>query len=311
MSAERIFNIFIYFDRGVARDYGVRHHRVDGSYEEKIAYLRAHVDADHPIARRFPLSRNFTPAEWLAAQRLGDVLGYFEDAFIELRAPASPIIVLTPIVDGEVKVDIMADAGPFRGDQVTTQEGRGAVPDYLVHYMEGGRLRFTELIHDDYFKAIRTLFNAGLYVSCAKLLMSCVDTLAFVEYGDVGGNFAKWLDTYVDLGSHNIRSDELWEFRNSVLHMTNLSSRKVVSGKVSPIMPFVGSLPSLPAIGPGSPKPFNLYGLIASVGDGVGLWAQSYNRDRDRFLKFIERYDLTISDSRMAWFAPDDGPLAP
>lgn len=128
--------------------------------------------------------------------------------------------------------------------------------------------------------------------------MSCVDTLAFVEYGDVPGNFTRWLDAYVDLRILGISSDELWEFRNSVLHMTNLTSRKVISGKVSPIMPFVGRLNSQP-IQPGLAKPFNLYGLIA----GIGKWGESYNSDREKLLKFIERYDTTISDSRVAEFS--------
>jgi hypothetical protein len=63
--------------------------------------------------------------------------------------------------------------------------------------------------------------------------MSCVDTIAFVEYGDEARNFARWIDAYVDLGPHHISSDELWEFRNSPLHMTNLSSRKVLAGSIS------------------------------------------------------------------------------
>ena len=78
------------------------------------------------------------------------------------------------------------------------------MPDYRVDYTSGNTFRFTDLIHDDYFKAIRTLFNAKLYVSCSKLLMSCVDTLAFVEYGDDPGNFTKWVDIYVDLTPNGI-----------------------------------------------------------------------------------------------------------
>jgi hypothetical protein len=156
-------------------------------------------------------------------------------------------------------------------------------------------------MNDDYFKAIKTLFNAGLYVSCAKLLMSCVDTLAFVEFGDAQGNFANWLDTYVDLKPLGISSGELWEFRNSVLHMTNLQSRKVISGHVSPIMLYVGGPKSMPAITPNLPKPFNLHELLKIIADGIGRWGEAYNADRDKLLKFIERYDSTISDSRVAW----------
>lgn len=300
MAAERIFNIFLYFDDGVARDYGVRHHLIAGHDAEKTRFLLSHVDTDYPVARRFHLSRQFTHAEWFAAHRHGQVLGYFEEAFQLFRAPPAPVYCITAIVDGEPKIDLQVGAEPFRGDAVTAQEGRGAMPDYLVRYSDGNHFRFTELIHDDYFLGIRTLFNAKLYVSCAKLLMSCVDTLAFVEYGDITNNFTRWLDAYVDLSSHGISSDELWEFRNSVLHMTNLASRKVIAGRISPIMPYVGGPETLPAVEPDTAKPFNLYGLISTIATGIGKWAESYNTDRDKFLKFIERYDTTISDSRIA-----------
>lgn len=299
---ERIFNIFMYFDAGIAIEYGMRHHRIGGSDDEKTAFLLAQIPVDHPVARRFQLPRNFTVDEWFAALRHGDVLFYFEEAFQIFRAPAAPIHCLTSIVDGVPRVDQQIGPGPFRGDAVSRIEGRGSVPDYLEHYVEGTTFRFTELISDDYFKAVRALFNAGLYVSCSKLLMSCIDTLAFVEYGDERGNFAKWLDTYADLAVCGISSEELWEFRNSVLHMTNLASKKVIAGKVPPIMPYVGGPDTMPPTRPDLPKPFNLYGLITVTAAAIGKWAESYNADPNKWLKFIERYDTTISDSRMAVF---------
>tara|TARA_E500000318_G_scaffold482_1_gene565 strand:- start:2986 stop:3906 length:921 start_codon:yes stop_codon:yes gene_type:complete len=305
MSAERIFNIFIYFDGGVASDYGLRHHRGSGNDQDKKAFLLAHVDTEHPIARRFPLSRAFTPAQWLSVHRLGKVLEYFEAGFTQFRAPPAPVFCLTPVVDGVATVDLQTNTDPYRGDQVTRQEGGSAVADYLVGYVDDHGFRFTELINDDYFKAIRMLFHAQLYVSSAKLLMSCVDTLAYVEFGDVAGNFTKWIDKYVDLEPHGISSDELWEFRNSVLHMTNLTSRKVLSGKVTSIMPYVGDSRLLPTLSASNPKLFNLLGLITAISDGVGRWAETYSQDSDKFLTFIERYDLTISDSRVASFTLD------
>ncbi|WP_051373168.1 MULTISPECIES: hypothetical protein [unclassified Afipia] len=303
MTTERVFNLFVYFDAGVADEYGVRHHRGDGGDAEKAALLLSRVGEDHSRARRFRFARNFTPEEWLAVMRRGDVLRYFEEALAHFRAPTAPIYCITAIVDGVPRIDQKIGPEPFRGDMVSVIEGHGSVPDYLVHYTDGNAFHFTELIHDDYFRAIRALFNAKLHVSCAKLLMSCVDTLAFVEYGDVSYNFTKWLDTYADLSPHGIDSNELWEFRNSILHMTNLASRKVSSGKVSPIMPYVGGPDRMPVIAPNLPKPFNLYGLIVTIGDGIGKWGETYNCDRDKILKFIERYDTTISDSRMASFS--------
>jgi hypothetical protein len=300
MSTERIFNIFVYFDGGSAVEYGVYYHLVGGSDQEKTGYLLSRIDQDHPIARRFRFPRSFTPQEWVAVFRHGHQFEYFKEAFTLLRAAGEPVFCITSIVDGTPNVDKQVGPEPYRGDAVTAQEGWGAVPDYLVDYTSGNTFRFTDLIHDDYFKAIRTLFSAQLYVSCSKLLMSCVDTLAFVEYGDDPGNFTKWVDTYVDLALNGISADELWEFRNSILHMTNLASRKVVAGKVSPIMPYVGAPETMPSIAPNVPKPFNLSELIKSIGNGIGKWGEAYNTDRDKMLKFIERYDTTISDSRMA-----------
>ncbi|RTM13693.1 MAG: hypothetical protein EKK33_10035 [Bradyrhizobiaceae bacterium] len=82
--------------------------------------------------------------------------------------------------------------------------------------------------------------------------------------------------------------------------MTNLSSRKVIAGKVAPIMPCVGDAGFMrPLTGSNAPKPFDLFGLIEAIGHGIGKWGEEYNTDRDKLLKFIERYDTTISDSRV------------
>lgn len=307
MAEERIFNIFLYFDNGLAREYGVCHHRVGGNDADKTAFLISHVAVNHQFARRFKLERYFTPKEWLAANRLGDTLYYFEEAFLRLNAPATPVYCITAIVDGIPTVDLQIGAEPFRGETVTNIEGRGATPDYLVHYVNGNTFRFTELIHDDYFKAIKSLFNAKLYVSCAKLLMSCIDTLSYVEYGDKSGNFSQWLKTYVDLATCGLTADELWEFRNSILHMTNLQSRRVTRGEVSPVMPYIGGPDTMPRISPDLPKLFNLLQLIKQIGSGISKWGETYNSDRDKLVKFIERYDTTISDSRMAFFPHQSG----
>jgi hypothetical protein len=82
--------------------------------------------------------------------------------------PGSPVFCYTAIVDGKPIVNRQIGPKPFRGDEVSAQEGRGAVPDYLVTYTDGKNFRFTDLIHDDYFKAIRILFNERLHVSCAN-----------------------------------------------------------------------------------------------------------------------------------------------
>lgn len=304
MIEERAFNIFVYFDKGVARQYGARHHRLTGSDAAKLEHLQANIETDHTNAKRFDFERTFTPDEWMAAQRFSEITQYFEEAFSHYRAPRDVIYIVTSVVDGTPTIDKQVSTGPFRGDIVTQIQGRGAVPDYLVTYVRENKFYLAELLNDDFFKAIKLLFNAGHHVSSAKLLMSCVDTLAFVEYGDVRGNFTDWLDTYVDLSPIGISAVEVWEFRNSILHMTNLASRQVLAGKVSSIAPYIGRPPSMARLDPRLPKPFNLYLLIQAVAAGAAKWAKTY-ADKEKMLKFIERYDTTISDGRVAKWSAD------
>jgi hypothetical protein len=299
MLEERAFNIFVYFEDGVAREYGAYYHLLSGDDDSKLKYLSANAEADHSHARRFDFKRTFTPEEWMSAKRFSEVGHYFEEAFCRFAAPNPAIYCVTSVVDGVPTVYKNVISGPFRGDVLEQAEGRRTVPDYLVTYVRDNTFYLAELLDDDYFKAIRLLFNAGHHVSSAKLLMSCIDTLAFVEYGDVRGNFTDWLTEYVDLTVIGISAVEVWEFRNSILHMTNLASRQVLAGKVSPITPYIGKVPSIPQLDPRLPKPFNLNFLLVAVGDGAAKWAGTY-ADTEKMLKFIERYDTMISDGRGA-----------
>lgn len=82
-------------------------------------------------------------------------------------------------------------------------------------------------------------FENGLYVSSLKLLLSAVDTMAFLVTGNNSGeDFKKWLKKYVDLSAVGITADELWEHRNALLHMTTLDSRKINQRKIVRLIPY-------------------------------------------------------------------------
>ena len=124
--------------------------------------------------------------------------------------------------------------------------------------------------------------------------------IAYIEFG-AGSPFKEWLKAYADLDTLGITTDELWELRNSLLHMTNLNSRQVKQNKIRRISFFVASdeksfLHEVEKI-----YYFNFYGLIKVYADALGRWIESYNEDRDKFSKFVERYDQTISDSRISY----------
>jgi hypothetical protein len=299
MKTERVFNIFVYFTKGLADEFGITAHDAKGNDADKTALLTRNVATDYARANRFKLSRSFTPEEWLSVYRLGFALDYFELAFQELNAPNNPIFCLTAIVDGIPTVDQQTGPAPLRSISLASREKFAfAQNDYLISYVAGNSFRFTDLINDDYFKAIRLLFNSKCYVSSAKLLMSCIDTLAFVEFGDESQNFINWLSSFVDFTQLGISPNELWEFRNSLIHMSNLKSRMVIKGKLSPIVPFVASAETTCSITPANPKPFNLLKLLNEVAAGISKWGETYNSDPNKLLKFIERYDTTISDQR-------------
>ena len=172
--------------------------------------------------------------------------------------------------------------------------------DYLIKYRTDDAIDLPRLINDDFFEPIRLLYQARHYVSATKLLLVFIDTAGYIEYGDGDQNpFIAWLNKNVDLTRVDVSSIELWEHRNSLLHMSNLDSRRVVSGDVKRLIPYLGALPETVAKQLGSDKFYNLQHLILAVARGCEPWLQSYNDHREKITEFTKRYDLIASDSRM------------
>lgn len=142
------------------------------------------------------------------------------------------------------------------------------------------------------------LYNNGHYVSALKLLMSFIDTVSYLEFGDIAKSFQQWLDKYVDLNSIKVTSTELWEMRNSILHMTNSDSRKVLKGEVHRLMFYVGTLKKGLSDKTDEAKYFELINLITIISDGIQQWAKTYNINPSKFTDFVNRYNRIFSDSR-------------
>ena len=174
--------------------------------------------------------------------------------------------------------------------------------DYFGKYFNSQSFDFPSLINDDFIAPIRLLYQNKHYVSATKLLMIFIDSIGYVEYGNTIDNpFIKWLVTYTDLTSVGVSPEELWEHRNSLLHMSNLDSRKVLDGKVKRLMLYVGVLPSSIHSETSDMKYYSLQILILSVVTACGKWFESYNTDRAKMESFVKRYDLIASDNRMLW----------
>ena len=286
---ERLVNIFVYGDATHVHSVGWRVYEKSGTYDEKIAFLQAAAMNDHRIAARQDLDEPVLWRDFEAMNRLNPFFGSLADAGI---AGENDVHCLTHIVNGKV-----------RADETRDEMNGESVPDYLTAYWSDRGLDFGQLINDDHFEAIHLLWNNRKYISSLKLVFCTIDTLGFVAYGpNVRDCFIRWLDEYCDLGSLGLTSQELWELRNSLIHMTNLDSRKVHSGKTHRVMPqFTHPDRDVAPVVDGMKVLHVARFLTVVLPRAVQKWLESYNQDRSKFAEFVERYDTIVSESRLVY----------
>lgn len=307
---ENIYNLYLYIDNEILNMVGATVHYYEGNDEEKLQFLKSLVESDLKVAQKFNLPERFkllflgnllNAIDYPSYRDLsnkGHGLLVFEKAFTALNASANPLMIITPVRDGQIFIEGVTDIKS--SNQTPPEVIHIEKPDPWYHsYLEDGNLHIDKLINDDFFEAIKVLFNRKLYVSSIKLLVICLDTISFLEYDDTKGNFIKWVDTYMNLKKLGISSEELWEFRNSVLHMTNLDSRRVKANKVRRLLFYVSNEQAKYIDESDEGKYFNLKDLIYSIDDGIGNWGNSYNLNREKLKDFFDRYDRIISDIRL------------
>lgn len=300
---ERIFNVFLLFDQDVCSEVSYCIYNHDGTDEAAFANLTDAVNLDFSRAKKFKLTTSFTRQQYNARSRLGDAHFLIDELFEILDAGPTPIFCITPVRDGEIFFNYSYGIEKLDVNDVAKTLGeRGYMVDWLEKYTTDAGIDLSQLIHDDYFLAIKLTFNARLYVSAMKLLVSCIDSVAYIEYGDIKGKqpFILWLESYADLAPLSITAEELWELRNGILHMTSLNSKKVLKNKVRRISFRVSALQQPAQQESGEVFYFDFYPLIQTFGAAQEKWISTYNVIPDKFLQFIERYDQTISDSRVA-----------
>ncbi len=309
MMTEKIFNIYIFGKSDRITEIGIVAHNLDGSDDEKMKFLRDHVISDLDEAARFPLPEGFeviedNEIESALAYDLfremilnGSYMHVLEPVLATLNAPVKPLMCITYVVDGQVVI-------PSTGKLTPMDPGsppkfmRYRKPDWMIKYYSAEGLDIMNLLNDDFLKAIKLLYNDRRYVSALKLKLSFIDTIAFLEYGDITGNFQTWLKDYCDLSSLAITPDELWELRNSVLHMTNLQSRKVIRSTVRGIGFYVSGREEDYHQIIGEKHFFNFAKLITIIASGLSKWLDTYNNDTSKREVFVERYDSLLSDIR-------------
>lgn len=301
---ETIYNIFYFVEDDVISEAAICSHDIEGTDEEKSILLKAAVPCDLAKASRARLPKAIDYDIFVAMHRLGRQLELFDSLFKSVKAPRNPFCCITAIVDGRPQIDISTDHSPLTAqmmqslDTPTLDEAQ----DWLAKYATESGFNLPQLLNDEYFDAIRLLFKSKQYVSCMKLLLSFIDTVSFLAYGNEPSVFVKWLNAYANLGRIGITADELWEMRNALLHMSTLDSRKVLKNRVRRIGFCVASRGVCP-LPDGGIAYFNLLNLIDEIANGISYWITHINANNDDFLKFIARHDRILSDDRLSHIA--------
>ena len=320
MDKEKIFNIFPVFEDQLLTRIGFRVHEMAGTDEQKIEFLRSRVKPDHKEMALIDMPEIFkvklpdgTEVKSLTHERFNMLLNngtegiLYEPIFKLFEAPINPLRVSTPIADGEIAIDRKMQF-PTELKAPFTEQLHEEIPIcYLAEFYSDEGFDLIGLIDKDFFSAARLLFKNKHFVSCAKLLMSTIDSISFLEYGDVSNRviFKDWINEYCDISKLGVTVDELWEYRSAILHMTNSYSRKVKNKEIYPIQFYVSAKEEPDFIGDVETKYFNLKSLITSISDGVSDWSESFNKDRGKFSDFVDRYDLITSDIRYSKITRD------
>ena len=84
--------------------------------------------------------------------------------------------------------------------------------------------------------------------------------------------------------------------------MTNLDSRNVRSGRTHKLLPHVTRPDCDVAPFADGMKVFHVARFVSTVlPRGMEKWLQSYNREREKFADFVERYDTVVSEARLVF----------
>lgn len=298
----KVLNLYFFATEDLITHVGFRMH--DSSHmkseSEAFEFLRKNYITDLPLATFGRIPENFfdvnngiTIQKINSMMRKHDLILIFSGLVKEYNLPLDSLHLITPVVNGVIKFDFSLDDEPLTRAHIDKFLGyyyNDSNDDYVTKYCSGDQFDFGQLLKDDHFTAIHLLFNNGHYMSAMKLILSFIDTIAWIDIGE-HHNFIKWLNTYSDLHTLSISPEELWEFRNSLLHMTNLDSQKVKQGKVRRISFAVNKRGEFKTKTIGDTTYFNYIDFLFIVEDALKKWVATYNEDRQKIYKFVERYD--------------------
>ena len=105
---ELIYNLFVYSDGKVVTDLGIVQYKIveDGSDEKKLDFLRRRAFLDYESAYKAKvISPEITAEIYFSKHRLGTAIEMYEELFQLFNAPQDPLVVITVIENGKVRID--------------------------------------------------------------------------------------------------------------------------------------------------------------------------------------------------------------
>ncbi|MCW7479458.1 hypothetical protein ND856_19315 [Leptospira bandrabouensis] len=300
---EKIYNLFLNIKEDIIVDIGVIEYEIDGSDTEKYEYLKQNALTDFTKRTNFPIPQNFSAIfdgkkidgflrlrMYEEIERAGQSLLLFEEIFKHYNAPINPLYCITPINNG--KIEIIGSEIMSQSEKILTKFEFKQSQHYLDKYTKDNKFHFSDLINNDFFEPIKLLINNKHYISAFKLLFSAIDTFAFLHLDDTNNNFHIWINSFYPLETINVSAEELWELRNSLLHMSNFESRKVKTGKIRQLHISAGNYETTDT------SILNLNKFYTGTGHAVEKWLRILIADENKMSDFFDRYDKIVSDDR-------------
>lgn len=307
---EMIFNIFLISVKGFIKNVGVKSHLHNGTDQEKIDFLKANVESDKDAYEKFPIPDRYQIVAQddtiqkgiLRSQKYQDLCDVgksyeiFNEIFAYYNSVENPLMCVSFIIDGKLKIDkevpVYINNNDFK--EIHLKEPQ----HYLDKYSDYRGFHIDTLIEDDFLNAVLMLINSGHYIEGLKLLLSSIDSFAFLELGDIKNNFTIWVEKYLNIEKLKISAQELWELRNSLLHMTNYESRKVKKGDVTRLIVQAGHLPDEVSNETNDGKYLNINKFLSETNIAVEEWLLETIKNPVKLKAFISRYNLIISNAR-------------
>ena len=120
MVKEKVVNIFLIINKDNVESLKAKCHEVEGSDEKKIRFLQDLVEEDLKTAEVFELPVKYMKVNVENYKKIGKEGGlksvpydyfnlfnvddqFFEEIYTKYDLPISPLRIITPVVDGEIK----------------------------------------------------------------------------------------------------------------------------------------------------------------------------------------------------------------